>query len=214
MNSSTPPLTRPFSLSPFPFTDFLPFFHSGGSVREVPNNKEVFVCIILALHARTQWRGPDCRTDWRLPMNTGGAGRASLGPIRAERRYISMFEWSGMAWGLEGLSRSPKTHDHGLLCVGCSSPVRRLAYVWQMTPGPLSRPVLSLPSAPKHTFFLTDIIACYLRHKFFGALFWTKYKHDHLVMFKRSVFFFLLLLTVASKVNRNMCLGHRCRQWT
>lgn len=29
-------------------------------------------------------------------MNTGGAGRASLGPIRAELRYISMFEWSWM----------------------------------------------------------------------------------------------------------------------
>ncbi|CAJ1052416.1 Hypothetical predicted protein [Xyrichtys novacula] len=60
---------------------------SGGPAQEVPNNKEVFVCITLAPHAHTQWLGPDCRTDWRLPMNTGGAGRASLGPIRAELRY-------------------------------------------------------------------------------------------------------------------------------
>lgn len=90
-------------------------------MQEVPNNKEVFVCIILALHARTQWRGPDCRTDWRLPMNTGGAGRASLGPIRAERRYISMFEWSGMAWGLEGLY---KTQKH--MTTACCALVARL----------------------------------------------------------------------------------------
>ena len=41
-------------------------------------------------------------------MNTGGAGRASLGPIRAEHRYISMFEWSVMAWGLVSLSK----HKH------------------------------------------------------------------------------------------------------
>ena len=75
----------------------------------MPNNKEVFVCIILALHARTLWRGPDCRTDWRLPMNTGGAGRASLGPIRGEHRYISMFEWSGMAWGSAGLTKHTNT---------------------------------------------------------------------------------------------------------
>lgn len=32
-------------------------------------------------------------------MNTGGAGQASLGPIRAELRYISMFEWSWMLVG-------------------------------------------------------------------------------------------------------------------
>lgn len=108
MNSSTPhsPTPFPFLLS---FTYFLPFFHSGGSVQEVPNNKEVFVCIILALYACTQWRGSDCRTDWRLPMNTGGAGRASLGPIRAEHRYICMFEWSGMLWGLVGLRKHMTT---------------------------------------------------------------------------------------------------------
>lgn len=35
-------------------------------------------------------------------MNTGGAGRASLGPIRPELRYISMFEWSWMFRGLGG----------------------------------------------------------------------------------------------------------------
>lgn len=78
-------------------------------MQEVPNNKEVFVCIILALYARTQWRGSDYRTDWRLPMNTGGAGQASLGPIRAEHRYISMFEWSGMLWGLGGLRKHRNT---------------------------------------------------------------------------------------------------------
>lgn len=77
-------------------------------MHEVPNNK-VFVCIILALRTRMQWRGPDCRTDWRLPMNTGGAGRASLGPIRAEHRYISMFEWSEMTWGLVDLMRPTNT---------------------------------------------------------------------------------------------------------
>lgn len=49
-------------------------------------------------------------------MNTGGAGRASLGPIRAERRYISMFEWSGMAWGLEGLYEAQK-HMTTACCV-------------------------------------------------------------------------------------------------
>lgn len=35
-------------------------------------------------------------------MNTGGAGPASLGPIRAELRYISMFEWSTMLGGIGG----------------------------------------------------------------------------------------------------------------
>lgn len=49
-------------------------------------------------------------------MNTGGADRASLGPIRAKHRYISMFECSGMAWGLVGLTKHTHTHthDHGL----------------------------------------------------------------------------------------------------
>lgn len=43
-------------------------------------------------------------------MNTGGAGRASLGPIRAELRYISMFEWS---WMLGGIGR-PQEMQKGL----------------------------------------------------------------------------------------------------
>lgn len=42
-------------------------------------------------------------------MNTGGAGRASLGPIRAELRYISMFEWS---WMLGGIGRPQETQEH------------------------------------------------------------------------------------------------------
>lgn len=42
-------------------------------------------------------------------MNTGGAGRASLGPIRAEHRYISMFEWSGMLPGLAGIRKHRST---------------------------------------------------------------------------------------------------------
>lgn len=41
-------------------------------------------------------------------MNTGGAGRASLGPIRAELRYISMFEWS---WMLGGIGRPQETQE-------------------------------------------------------------------------------------------------------
>lgn len=88
-------------------------------MQKVPNNK-VFVCITLALHARTQWRGPDWRTDLEASVSTGGAGRASLGPIRAEHRYISMFEWSGMAWGSADLVKHTEltqTHDHRLVCV-------------------------------------------------------------------------------------------------
>lgn len=48
-------------------------------------------------------------------MNTGGAGRASLGPIRAELRYISMFEWSGVLGGDWQSSGNAATHDGGLL---------------------------------------------------------------------------------------------------
>lgn len=41
-------------------------------------------------------------------MNTGGAGRASLGPIKAELRYISMFEWSWMLGGIGGPQETQK----------------------------------------------------------------------------------------------------------
>lgn len=41
-------------------------------------------------------------------MNTGGAGQASLGPIRAELRYISMFEWS---WMLGGIGRPQERQE-------------------------------------------------------------------------------------------------------
>lgn len=38
--------------------------------------------------------GADRRTDWRLPVNTGGAAE-HLWDQLDEHRYISMFEWGG-----------------------------------------------------------------------------------------------------------------------
>lgn len=82
-------------LPPFPLTYLLPFFQRGRARNSKCQTTRVFVCITLELHARTLWQGPRLQNWLEASANAGGAGRASLGPIRAEHRYISMFEWSG-----------------------------------------------------------------------------------------------------------------------
>lgn len=58
-------------------------------------------------------------------MNTGGAGRASLGPIRAELRYISMFEWSWILGGIGSLRkrRNARSAACYVLVICLQSPV-------------------------------------------------------------------------------------------
>lgn len=123
------------SVSPHLPSPFLPLWCGRSSKCQTTR---VFVCITLELHVRTHWQGPRLQ-DWlEASMNTGWAGQASLGPIRAEHRYISMFEWSGMACGGEWQgSMDAMKHTNTLLhpsCVLAVSLVPQQTYLWQMTP--------------------------------------------------------------------------------
>lgn len=144
MNSTTPLPQLIHPVSPFPFTHFLHVFHSGGSVQEVPNNKEVFVCIILLL--THSGGGLTAGLTGGFPWTQVEQGEHHWDQLEQSTGTLACLSGAGCDGDRQALGRT-EIHDRGLFCVSCLSPVTQLAYVWQIALDLMSQPTLSLASA-------------------------------------------------------------------